>query len=77
MAKKGYSALVDLRMRIGQRVIPLAQVGPTHVILEEATEIEPAVAATIEVIIDNRVSSTRTVLLHDGAHADTRRVSFF
>ena len=64
-------------MRIGHRVIPLAQVGPTHVILQEQMEHEGAVTATIEVIIDNRVSSTKTVFLHDGVQSDSKRVSFF
>jgi hypothetical protein len=77
MARQGYSAKVDLRMRVGNRVIPLSQVGPTHVILEAATEINEPVTATIEVIINDRVSSTKQVFLHDGVRPDSRRVSFF
>jgi hypothetical protein len=63
-------------MIVGKRTIPLAQVGPAHAILVEPTEAEQS-QARIEVIINNRVSTTQSVFLYDGIKPHTKRVKFF
>lgn len=72
-----YSADVDLRMLIDGQCVELCQLGPMFAILKYPTAIPPATEATIEVIVDNRKTSTRVVFLYQGATQDSTRVDFF
>lgn len=49
----GYSAEVQLRLVIGERVLPLAQVGPDRIVLRESADCPPT-AAEIVMHVDGR-----------------------
>ena len=72
--RQSYSALVELRLIVGTRVFPWAQLGPTFAILKGEIVLEP-MSAKIEVIVDHRVSTVHNVFLHDGIKA--KRFEFF
>ena len=61
-------------MKIGESVVELAQVGPYHAIFKEAIDIPPETECKIEVYVDDRLTTTRTVFLLWGASVDSRRV---
>lgn len=70
-----YSAKVDLRMLIGDRVIGLAQVGRDHAVLEKPERL-PKEVVQIQVIVDGDVSTT-DVFLFEGNAAGSVDVRFF
>ena len=66
----GYSATVRLELRIADRRIPLAQVGPDWVIPRRPHSLPPTEAQLV-VAIDDHVETTE-VILDDGMSEDQR-----
>ena len=72
--RKPYSAEVILRLVVADQVLALSQVGPSFVLLREFAEAESG-NGRVEVIIDQRVASSRQVFLPHGISRDSKRVA--
>lgn len=73
-----YSANVVLRLAMAGQVWALAQVGPDFVVLKDLpTSSEDADTARVDVIVDNRVASSRTVFLPHGIVSGRKRIIYF
>jgi hypothetical protein len=50
----GYSAEVEIHLRVGDRVLRIAQIGPDSFILRDACELPPGTEGTIVMKVDGR-----------------------
>lgn len=69
----GYSASVRLTLRVGERTIPLAQVGPDWVRFPEPVRLDPGIAV-LEIEIDGRRECTEVEI--EGADVPTERFHY-
>jgi hypothetical protein len=72
--KDGYSAHVELRLDLGDRVLKVAQVGPSSLILREPCDLEPCFGDLI-IRVDDSVEKYR-VALYEGASAKNAIVRY-
>ena len=73
-----YSSKVILRLAIGGQTLVLAQDGPDFIVLRDVPTLSQLSGnARVDVIIDNRVATSKTVFLPHGIEDGTRRVSYF
>ena len=71
---KGHSANVVGRLELAQKLLPLAQVGPDFLILQEAAE-HPVATARLVVSIDGREKATE-VYLPNGISGNSLEVCY-
>lgn len=72
---KGFSAEVDIRLRVSGMNLDVAQVSREFLILREASEVAPGTTGQVVVTIDGR-EHVYPVLLHEGISSHSRRVTF-
>ena len=73
---KRHSAIVELRLIVAGVALQLSQVGPDHAILKVPMGAVAAGYARIEVIVDNKVTSSKEVFLCHGIPESSRRVAY-
>ena len=73
--QKGYSAAVAAYLRIGSSKIRVAKINREKLTLAEPCECEPGTEVELVVIVDRR-SSSRTVLLVDGVALGQREARY-
>ena len=65
-----------LRLAIAGQVLALSQVGPGFVVLKDFANVEGE-SGRLDVIIDQRVASSREVFLPHGIQPDSKRAVYF
>jgi hypothetical protein len=73
--KDGYSAHVEIQLRLGDERLGVAQLCPDFFILREFKEIAPQTPAVILLKIDDE-EEERPVLVHRGTVPGVRRVEY-
>jgi hypothetical protein len=80
MARKRspYSAQVVLKLFIAGQVISLSQVGPDFVVLRDVpTQAREAGKGRVDVIVDDRVASSKEVFFPHGIVTGSKKASYF
>jgi hypothetical protein len=73
-----YSSKVVLRLAISGQIISLAQVGPDFVVLRDIPKAGiVSCDARVDIIVDNRVTSSQTVFLPHGISNGSKLVTYF
>ena len=73
-----YSSKVILRLAIGGQTLVLAQVSHDFIVLRDVPTLSQLSGnGRVDVIINNRVATSKTVFLPHGVENGTRRVSYF
>lgn len=73
-----YSANVVLRLAMAGQVWALSQVGPDFIVLRDSPDVpKDADNGRVDVIVDNRVASSKHVFLPHGIAPSMRRVIYF
>lgn len=73
-----YSAQVVIKLFLAGRVYSLAQVGPDFVVLREfPTQAEKSNTGRLDVIIDDRVATSKPVFLPQGIVCGSKKASYF
>ena len=74
--RSAYSATVVLRLIIAGQVLALAQVGPDFITLRESVEIAPSTSGRLEVIVDERVATSKEIFMPHGTADGLKRVLY-
>ena len=71
----GFSAAVELSLRVGDEKLRVAQVGPNSFVLRDQRELPPGTEGTLTITVDGQATEYH-VLLHRGAIIGAREVEY-
>ncbi|MCA9135130.1 MAG: hypothetical protein KDB00_00185 [Planctomycetales bacterium] len=74
--RTAYSAKVVLRLIIAGQALSLAQVGPDFITLRDAGEIAPSTSGRLDVIVDDRVATSKEIFMPHGTADGSKRVLY-
>ena len=72
----GYSSTVEIHLTVDGEIIPVAQIGPSTLILREPRDIAPDTSAQLTITVDGRVER-ESIMLPCGSSRDTVLVKYF
>lgn len=75
LSSGGYSAKVDLQLRVGGEVLAVTHTGPDRIILREARELKPEPAELI-ITVDGE-STTYQIMLNPVSGVASRHVAYW
>lgn len=65
-----------LRLIVAGQVVSLAQLGPEYIRLRKFDSIAPSTSGRLDVIVDDRVTTSKDIFMPHGTVAGTKRVLY-